>query len=373
MSPVPRFGLPEIDFVEVDPEMLEVAAVTKFEELQKVSLDKGDPRRKFLQAVTFVLSMVANNIDFTGKQNLLAYAENDFLDHLGVKQNVFRLEPVRAKTIIRLEVNTPESFTIPAETRVSANDLMFFFETDTVVSPGQQTIDIEAVCEEYGVIGNSYLPGQINNLVDPLPWVSSVYNITTSSGGADWESDDDYADRIRQSNSQYSTAGTPDSYKFHTRSAHPQVIDVSVTSPKEGQTLIVPLMEAGGIPTEDDLIKIREKLNDSTVRPLTDHVMVSPPTSVYYDIDATYFIPQNKLNVSQSVQEAVNRAVLNYQIWQRGKLGRGIDPSELNSMIKEAGGVRISIKDPAAYVVLTKTEIAIPSKVNITFGGYVND
>lgn len=78
-----RFGLPDINFVDVDATEFENAAVAKFEELQGVTLEETDPRRKFMQAFAFVATILANNIDYSAKQSRLAYAEDNFLDHLG--------------------------------------------------------------------------------------------------------------------------------------------------------------------------------------------------------------------------------------------------------------------------------------------------
>lgn len=368
-----RFNLPDIDFLEVDPEELESLAVSKFEELQGVSLSDADPRRKFIQSIVFVASIMANNIDFTAKQNLLAYAVDDYLDHLAVKKDVFRLEPIAAETIIRFEVESPDEFIIPAGTRLSVNDLFFATTEDKTISPNETFADIPAACEVEGSMGNGFLPGQISSLVDPLPWVSKAYNLTKTEGGVDWEDDEAFAERTRQSNSKYSTAGPEDAYYYHAMSASSSITDVSVSSPSEGTILIIPLLQNGDIPDQTILDQVYEKTNDKRVRPLTDYVLVQKPEEVFYEINLTYYVPADKANVLSSIQTAVNQAVENYQLWQRSKLGRGIDSSELNSLIKEAGGSRITIDSPTSYVPLEKKQVAKASKVTVSFGGILND
>ncbi len=370
-----RFNLPDIDFVEVDTEEIESIAVGKFEELQGVSLSESDPRRKFIQSIAYVAAMLANNIDYTGKQNLLAYATDNYLDHLGIRKNVPRLEPEAAETIIRFEVNAPETFVIPAGTRLSVNEINFALTEDTTVSPGTSTVDIKATCEEVGTIGNGYLPGQITNIVDPdyLPWVSKAYNITKSEGGYDWEDDESYAERIRQSNSQYSSAGPEDAYVFHTKSANPLIEDVQVDSPSPGVVLIIPLLKNGQLADEEITKQIYEKLNTRTIRPITDKVVVQNPDIVNYEIDLTYYIPKEKETLLTSIKDSVNKAVEEYQVWQKGKLGRGIDPSELVSRVKATGAVRVFADSPVSYQVLSKTQVAIANKVTINYGGIVDD
>ena len=53
-------------------------------------------------------------------------------------------------------------------------------------------MDVEAECTAQGIEGNNFLPGQINILVDPLPYVESVANTTTTAGGTDLEDDPGY-------------------------------------------------------------------------------------------------------------------------------------------------------------------------------------
>lgn len=368
-----RFNLPDIDFVAVDPAELENLAVSKFEEIQKISLDDADPRRKFIQSMVYVATILANNIDFTGKQNLLAYSVDNYLDHIGIRKNVPRLEPTAATTTFRFEVESPEDFTITAGKRFSINDIFFVTTEDKFIPIGTITVDIAGTCEQTGIVGNGYLPNQITNLVDPIPWVSKAYNITTTSGGTDLEDDDAYAERIRQSNAQFSTAGSEESYIYHVKSANASIIDVSVTSPSIGEILIVFLLENGGIPSDTLVSQISGKVSDKTVRPLTDHVTVQKPVEVSYDIDVTYYVSSEKESVLQSIQSAINQAVTDYQVWQKSKLGRGIDASELNSRIVAAGGRRITIVSPASYVALQKNEVAKANIVNVTYGGLIYD
>ena len=71
---------------------------------------------------------------------------------------------------------------------------------------------MRALCTENGVGGNELLPGQVNVLVDLIPYVESVSNTTKTSGGADLESDESLAERIFLAPSGYSVAGPDDAY-----------------------------------------------------------------------------------------------------------------------------------------------------------------
>ncbi|MEN8702440.1 baseplate assembly protein [Bacillus infantis] len=367
-----RFNLPDIEFLEVDASEYENMGVAKFEELQNVSLSEADPRRKVLQAVALVATVLANNIDHTGKQNLITYANDDSLEHLGAKKDVFRLPPIAAKTVLRYDVNNPEEFTIPEGTRVSVNDLTFATISPQIVEVGAGTVDITAECETAGTIGNGFLPGQITSLVDPLPWVSKVTNITTSSGGSDWETDDALADRIRNANESFSTTGPELAYVYAAKSASQRITDVKILSTAPSEINIVLLMENGELPTEDDLNLVLKKCSARDVRPLTDRVSASPAEQYVYNLEVSYYLPQSVIDRQEYYQADVNAALQEYILWQKSKLGRGIDPSELYARLSEAGAKRISV-EPNQYIELEEYQVAKEGTINLTFGGFVND
>ncbi len=59
------------------------------------------------------------------------------------------------------------------------------------------------------------MQGQINELVDPIPFVSRVENISTSYGGSDIENDDKFRARIQIAPEHFSVAGPEGAYRFH--------------------------------------------------------------------------------------------------------------------------------------------------------------
>ncbi|MBM7579999.1 baseplate assembly protein [Jeotgalibacillus terrae] len=366
-----RFNLPEINFVELDAAELERLGVTKFEELMGETLSESDPRRKMLQSVAFVGAMLANNIDFTAKQNRLTYAVDNYLEHIGAGKNVDRLAPVAAKTMVRYNVNNPEEFTIPAGHRLSINDLYFETQVATIVEIGVEYVDIQSVCSEPGTAGNDFLPGQITEIVDPLPWVSSAVNVTTSSGGTDWETDDAYAERIRTANENLSTAGPELGYEYLAKSASQNVIDVHVDSPAAVEIVITPLMINGEAPDEDEKTAILAACNARSARPMTDLVSVADPVITNHTINVTYYLPQSLVAQEAIYQTAVGYSVDDYVLWQKSKLGRGIDPSELYARMTQEGAKRISV-DPNTYVSVADNEVAHVA-VNLTYGGLIND
>lgn len=374
-----RFGLPDVDFVDVDPEQLESMTVGKFEELlseinggQIVTLAEADPRRKNIQSIVFLATILLNNINYTRKQSLLTYAEDEFLDHLGENKKVPRLKPTPSRTTMRFQVNNPEVFTIYAGTMFSINDLFFETVNDKKVEIGESFVDAEAVCLTPGSIGNGFLPGQITDLVEPLPWVSSVANITPTTGGADWEDNDPYAERIRDANESIATTGPELAYEFFAKSANQDIIDVKVTSPLPCEVTITVLMKNGELPSQVVKDQVLSKCSARDVRPITDRVTVSDPEVHEYDLVVSYYLPESSRATQSIAQAKVNEAVEEYKLWQKSKLGRGIDPSELYARMQSAGAKRVLV-EPNEYVELGEATVAKDRTITVTFGGFIND
>ena len=81
-----------------------------------------------------------------------------------------------------------------------------------------------------------------------------------------------------------------------------------------------------------------------------------------------YYIDRAKATQSTELQTAIGEAVTGWVTWQRSKLGRDLNPSELNHRMIAAGAKRTEIISPA-FKILKASELAIPSKVTLTFGG----
>lgn len=369
------FNLPDIEFVGTDPEEIRNSIITVYEAISGRRLFPGDPVRLFLQAMADVIIQQRVLINDTAKQNLLRYARGDMLDHLGALVETARLPEGAALTTMRFTLSAPQLQVsiIPQGTRVSPGDELYFATTEPVEIPagGVETL-IPAVCLEPGEGGNGYLPGQINILVDPLPYVASVANVTESAGGTDVEADDPYRERIYAAPERFSVAGPRGAYEYWARTASPGIADVLVYSPAPVEIEIRVLMTGGELPTQDILDAVAEVVNDERIRPLTDQVTVLAPEVVSYDIGLTYWIASNNATSVVAIQAAVQQAVADYVLWQKARIGRDINPSELNRRVLNAGALRATIASPA-FAIVTETDVAVADEITITYGGLQDD
>jgi phage-related baseplate assembly protein len=369
----PRFNLPDVSFAQKSPEQIEAEILAYIEAETGIKPAPADPRRKFIQALVAWAAQQRAVIDYTGKQNLLAYAVDAFLDHIGASRHTPRIEAKAATATQRFYLSVAQQQTIPAGTRVTAGDNVFFETTQAVtVQIGQTYADVEVRCTEPGAKGNGYAIGQLNQLVDPIQWVSRTENITVTSGGADVEANDPYAERIRLAPESFSVAGPEGAYVYWAKTASADIVDVLVGSPSPGEVEIRPLLKDGGIPDQTVLEAVAAACNDRKVRPLTDFVQVLAPEAVSYDINLTYWIATSDSSLVTSIQTKVNEAVEAYKTWQKSKLGRDIDPSELIYLIKQAGAKRVVVTSPA-FQTIELHQVAVENNVTITYGGLENE
>ena len=116
--------LADISFVDTDTSKVEQNVITMYEAITEKKLYPGDPVRLFLEALAAVIAQQRYHIDYTGKQNLLGYAQGDFLDHLGVLTDTTRLEASAAKATMQYSIAEPLGFAvlIPEGSRVTPGD-----------------------------------------------------------------------------------------------------------------------------------------------------------------------------------------------------------------------------------------------------------
>lgn len=369
--------LPEIEFVETDIAETVANLITTYEAVSGRTLYQADPVRLFLLSVAQIIVQQRVLINQVAKGSLLRYARGAMLDHLGAFAGTDRLSAAAATTTIRFTLAAPQqsAIAIPSGTRVSsAGNPKRYFSTNAYaeVTPGQMTVDVGAICTEVGDGGNGFLPGQIKNLVDLIPYVQNAENTTESAGGSDIETDDAYRERIRSAPEAFSVAGPEGAYRYWAKTASARIVDVSVSSPSPGEVQIVPLLEGGQVPGTELLDTVFEICNSRTIRPLTDSVSVVAPTAQNYNIGLTYWINREQSAGATAIQNAVTEAVAAFALWQKSKLGRAINPSELIRRVMEAGAYRVNVASPV-YTDIDVSKVAIANTVSVIYGGLTDD
>lgn len=374
---IPRWGLAPVNFLETDAETIRSQIITGFEKASGDTLAAGDPRRLFLLSIADVIIQQRTAINLAAQQNLLSYAQGGYLDALGQLLAVERMAESKAVTTIEFTLSQAlgSVYTIPAGTQVTNGVVTFETDEDLLIPIGETMGEVSASCTVAGPVGNDYLAGQISTIVTPMTFVSGAQNTTITTGGADAESDPDFADRIRLAPNSFSVAGPEKAYVYHAKSVSPAIIDVKVDSPTPGEVDVYVLLTDGTLPTEDTLEQIEEHLSDENIRPLTDYVVVKAPTASNYEIELHYWINQEDSSKAAQIQADVEAAVEQYRLWQQTKIGRDITPGKLLQLVFAAGASRVddSKMRPAAWKKLEAMQVAQCTKVNVVYEGYKDE
>lgn len=364
--------LPDVSFAESDASAVEAAVLTVYEGLTGLTLQPGDPVRLFLESLAYTVSVQNQLIDLAGKQNLLAYARGAHLDHLGALMGEARIAAQSARVMLRFELTEPLAFAvpIPVGSRASTKDGNILFATaiEAEIPAGQTGVEVPAHCTSPGASGTGLVPGQITQLVDPLPYVAGVSNVTISSEGSDIEDDERLRERIRLAPESYTVAGSTGAYEARVLGVSADILAVAVDSPEPGVVDVRFVLTDGELPDAAMIALVSDSLSAETVRPLTDKVLVGAPDVVEYIVTGRWYALRADAALLSGVARAVERAVETYRIWQRSQPGRDINPSRLIALVQQAGAKRVELDAPL-FTPLTATQVARETAVSLVFGG----
>lgn len=377
------YNLPDISFVDdISYEKILNEMIADYEKKyqeatgRKVTLRPGDKEHIHLRIEAGQYFQMYQILDNAAKMNLLKYSKGNFLRHLGAFKKTFIQEPKPAVVTARFTLSEirKDVIYIPQGTRITAGDGVYFATDDYAeVKAGDSFVDVDCTCETVGEVGNEYIVGQIETIVDPVPYVSGVSNITKSDGGTGEESEDSFRERIFLAPSSYSVAGPADAYEYWVKQYNSAAIeDVKIYEPTEAVVDIRILLVGGALPSKTFCSGCLEYLRENPIIPLTDNDLVAAPDVVNYNLKAVYYIARSDLNNIKVIQESIEAAKETYLNWQRTKIGRGINPDALTEFVRAAGGKRVVITSPV-FTPIPETSIAMEKTVEFTYGGIEDD
>lgn len=372
-------GYPDISFIDnISFSDLQEQMIQDFEERYKeltgkeVTLAAADPFRMILYACAVALYQGYQYEDKAGKMGLLKYSSGEYLDNLGALKGVTRKEAVPAQVTLQFTLAEciSQMAVIPKGTRVKGIDLYFETAEEGRIQPGELTADVMAVCQTSGTDGNGLKAGEIASLVDPLPYTLSVTNTGASLGGADRETDEELAERIYLSPVSYSTAGPLAAYEYWVKTFSSAIGECRILSEAPGEVDIY-ITVGRELPDDGFVKQLEEYLQDHSIRPLTDHVVVKKPETVNYNIEFTYYISNDNRSAEETIKKAVEVAKDSYISWQK-KVGRDVTPARLVYEVMQAGAQSVDITSPA-YTKIEQSQLALPENVTLHYGGLRDD
>lgn len=375
--------IPDVSFIDdIGIEKLQEELINDYEEEykkitnnQNYVLPKASPYRIILNALALQLYQGFRWLDNMGKMNLLKYSRNEYLDQLGIAFGITRKQGEAAKTRIRfiLSEQRDRDIHIPKGTRCTTSNSMYF-ETieETEIMAGEIQKDIDCVCSVKGNVGNGIKIGEISILVDSVPYIKEVKNISVTEYGTDIESDEDLKERIYLASSNFSVAGPEGAYIYFVKEYSSLISDVRVTNPSPRLVDIRVILKGGKLPTTDFLEGLKKYISASNKRPLTDLVNVEAPKQYTYDIDLTYSIASSSKANESAINKLVEEAIEQYIEWQGSVIGRDINPSKLIALIINAGAKRVEVLSPK-FTKIEDTNIAISGGKKIRYEGIEDD
>lgn len=371
--------IPDINFTPktVDEIIAELTADYEAEYFQQTgerkTLAAASPERIYLYTEASRFYAAYQMIDHGCKMNLLKYAVGSYLDNLAALYGLSRLPAQSSVTRMAFELTKAQdaAVVIKQGTRVSTATQLFFKTTEDLVIPaGEVTGICDAEALSPGISTAGFLPGQVNILVDPVPYVGRVRNQETTQGGADVETDEHLRLRIYYYPRSLSVAGPTQAYEYFISSYSQAIEGISVYSPTPGVVDARITLQGGVMPTDSFIAALVEYLEDK--RPLTDQLTIAAPEVMEYAVKATFYIAASDGLRKADIISAVTAAAEEYTAWQSAKIGRDLSPDMLTRLTVAAGAKRVPIVLPV-YTPVPHNTICRCAGIQMDFGGMEDD
>lgn len=376
-----------------DPATVLAEALATYKQQTGVTLAPADPRRLHLQALLLLLAQQRQLIDFSGKQSLLRFVSDEWIDDLAALWGEERIPAAPSQCTQRFLFASVAARTIPEGVRVTAGANIWAVVADT--SATDDHVDALVRCTVNGGASNSIAIGQIDTLVDPdlVPGCTGVSNLTETVSGRDIEGLEDFRARLRDVPESESSCGPRNAYEAKALVASASVAHAVALGPDDGAEMagtppgpgqvfvlliegrrnskgalisVVPEPGSGLLTTVDDALSAED------VRPLTDFVAVKAPQWSDFDAFITYYIARSRSDSAAAIQVAVQAAFDSWLLWQQSAIGRDINPSELVARLVMAGAKRVEVTEPV-FTSLMRDQSARLLTQSLTYAGVEDD
>jgi phage-related baseplate assembly protein len=359
-----------------------------------VVLAPADPRRLHLQTLLLLLSQQRQLIDFSGKQSLLRFVSDEWIDLLAALWGEERLAslPSKCTVVFTATDSVLGPLSIDSGKRVSDGKDVWSVDAGGPFL-GTGSISLPVTCTVPGSQSNGIAPGQINVMFDPIPGVVSAVNSTETAGGRDLEALEPFRTRLRGAPENRSTCGPRIAYEQAALVGWSTFEDAFALGANDSGQMAGPAPNPGEVhvfliegardtngalisvipnPSGGLLTLVGDVLSGEDQRPLTDSVIMKTARFVNVDVDVTYYISRSRSRQAEQIVAAVEAAHLAYLLWQQSSIGRDVNPSELTTMLVNAGAKRVAISSPV-FSALKRDESALVIYDTLTYGGLEDD
>lgn len=345
------------DFFERDTAQIKEKLVGWFEAETGRTLYPAQTETFFIDLLTYAISMWAEAGQSAALQNRVVWAEGQHLDDVGANVSTYRLKAAYAASKVRFTLSglRASGVVVPIGTRVSAGTALVFSTTqELVIAAGGLFGDVDVIADQPGADYNDLQLGQIEDILDPIAYVSTVANILPSAGGSSVESDDRLRERVANALERVSRAGSRAGYIENVKAVNPSIVDVQSIRSQPGYIEITPLMVDG---VSSDVIdaQILAFLDPETMIPQGDFVSIRKADPVDFDVVMTLKVASH---MATGIKALAKQAVRDqFEIWSQF-LGAQIAPSALVEAVRLISGV-VGVAGPEfAFTDLPATSFA---------------
>lgn len=229
-----------------DAQVLKARYVSWFEQETGRTLYPMQVEMLLIEALAYAMSIVGEEAQAAVEAGLVAFAVSEQQDALGPNRSTARLPAAKARVTLRFSIAVPASVNtiVPAGVVSAGGGARFLMLAPAVIRAGLTTADAEAEAIEAGEAANGFGIGQITTLEIPIAGVS-VSNVSTSSGGAESESDIAYQLRLANAFDRVSSGGGYGWYRETAMGASAALVDCGVIRPEPCYVDLYPLTTAG--------------------------------------------------------------------------------------------------------------------------------
>lgn len=367
----------KLNFFEENPEEIEQELINLYLEMVG-PCSPGSPQNNFIKTITYMLLLQQRRHDTAFKKNLWRYADGEFLIELGEFKNI---KPIGAKAAqalfnITLLSTFDSKVTIQKGLKVTSGDgINFLLKDHLEFSPGETEKKAIFICDHLGEKGNGYIPGQLRKLIDESRFIKNISNTEYTQGGAEAETEEEFRIRGRETPESYSVAGPSGAYEFWVKNLNKNIVSVYVNSPSGGVVEIFPLLKGGEIPEQSVLDEIKACLSDKTIRPLTDHVIITKPKVHNYPLEVRYWLSESDLIDIEKSKAVIEEIINEWISWTKSQLGKDILVDDLIHMCKKGkNNIKVRrLETNISYTEISDDTIAIPSTISIQYMGADNE
>lgn len=315
------------------------------------------------------------DMDYAIQMIFPQFAFGEILDYHGEARGLSRKDAIAATGKLTV---TGEPGAVIAEgdlfSTESVNDQesVSYRSKEYYVIPDSGTIEIEIECTETGTAGNA-IPNTIILVETANEQIESVTNTEEVKGGVDEESDDEYRERIVESdkNKDASYAGTPADYKRWANEVS-GVGSVSVIAAQDTTgTVTLIITDGNGNPANSTLCEavynhiMSPDDEDQRLAPVNTVLVVQAPSSIAITVTADIELSESNIEI---VTAAFSEALKTY-------LHSSIDDGEIrytkiSNILGDTAGVydytNLKVNGSTENITLTSKELPTVGTITLT-------